>query len=195
MAPFSDTAKGWVKGKPVRFVHGHIGGINATREYRKKFKILDDGAVVKKCTWCRQFRPVTEFDRAQHHPDRLRSHCRECHKKQEKARYKKNPGPAKQRAKKARTKARVAIRARLARIKISGCRACREPEACCIEFHHVVGGDQPVSRCESIPQLERELVKCALLCANCHKKAHAKRLKITSKMMCSAKDGLEETIQ
>lgn len=194
MAPFSDIAKGWVKGKPVRFVHGHIGGINATREYRKKFKILDDGAIVKKCTWCRRFRLTTEFDRAQHHPDRLRSHCRECHNEQEKARYKKNPEPAKQRAKKARAKARVEIRTRLAHIKTAGCKACGESDACCIEFHHVVGGDRPVSHCESIPQLERELVKCALLCANCHKKTHARKLTVTKKMMCSASIGRKETV-
>lgn len=194
LAPFSNKKRGWVKGQPLCFVKGHIGGINATKAYLAKFSVDKDGFPTKFCTWCEKQRPVDGFDRSSHNPNRLNSHCCSCQNEQAKANYKKNPGPVRERAHRARKKARIEIRARIARIKAMGCRACEEKDPCCIEFHHVFSKDYNTSQCTSIPEFERELIKCAPLCANCHKKAHAKRIVVTSKMICEAHDGREDKV-
>ena len=193
IASCSSAPKGWVKGKPLRFIRGHIGGINAARIYQTKLGVASDGTPTKLCTCCGDPKPQTEFDVSQWRADRLRSHCRSCKNTQSKALYRRDPEPFKLRAYRAKKKARKEIRERVARIRTKGCRACDERDVACIEFHHVHGKDRYISHCESIPQLERELIKCVVLCANCHKKAHADRLLISTGMLCAAGDGKETT--
>jgi hypothetical protein len=191
VAKRSNAAKGWVKGLPLRFVRGHMGGINAARAYERKLSVAADGTPTKLCTWRNHPRPLTEFDVSPWNPDRLRSHCRSCHNEQEKARYKRDPRPAKLRAYRACKKARAAVRARIARIRAGGCRMCPERDACCIEFHHLTGKDRCVSHCESIPKLERELMKCVALCSNCHRKAHAGHILVPADLLCRSTEGEE----
>jgi|HubBroStandDraft_2_1064218.scaffolds.fasta_scaffold355005_2 hypothetical protein len=191
IAKRSNAAKGWVKGQPLRFVLGHMGGINATKTYQAKLAVAPDGTPTKLCTWCKRQRPLNGFDVSQWRPDRLRSHCRSCHNEQEKERYRRNPAPRKLSAIRARKKARSIIRARIARIRASGCRLCPERDPCCIEFHHLTGKDRCVTHCESIPELERELVKCVVLCANCHRKAHAGHIFVSIDLLCESTEGKE----
>lgn len=66
--------------------------------------------------------------------------------------------------------------------KKSKCAICGESEPCCLEFHHI----NPETKVDSImnmlnePEetLVEELKKCIILCSNCHKKIHAKILKL-----------------
>jgi hypothetical protein len=191
IAKHSHAAKGWVKGQPLRFVRGHMGGINAARAYQAKLSVAADGAPTKLCTWRNHQQPLTEFDASPHRPDRLNSHCKPCKNEQSKARYKLDPSPAKRRARLTRKKARVAVRARIARIKAGGCRICPERNPCCIEFHHIAGKDRCVAHCQSIPALEREIARCVVLCSNCHRKAHAGRLLVPIDLLCNPTEGRE----
>jgi len=75
-----------------------------------------------------------------------------------------------------------------------GCQICGEDEPCCLDFHHVDEGtkngrDATVSKLRTVVSLERllaEIQKCAVLCANCHRKFHEgvirRRLKRISKV-------------
>jgi hypothetical protein len=58
-----------------------------------------------------------------------------------------------------------------------GCELCGETHPACLEFHHVNPHEKKfsVSRVNvylSVRLLRREIAKCRLLCANCHRKEH-----------------------
>ena len=60
-----------------------------------------------------------------------------------------------------------------------GCELCGETHPACLEFHHVNPDEKrfSISRVNvhlSVRVLRREIAKCRLLCANCHRKEHWK---------------------
>ena len=59
-----------------------------------------------------------------------------------------------------------------------GCEVCGETHSACLEFHHINPLEKKfsVGRLNdflSVPLIRRE-IKCRLLCANCHRKHHAR---------------------
>lgn len=56
---------------------------------------------------------------------------------------------------------------------------CGEGDPVCLDFHHL-SDDKEISLADvvrngwSIPRIMREIAKCELICANCHRKKHAK---------------------
>lgn len=60
------------------------------------------------------------------------------------------------------------------------CGRCGESHPSCLDFHHrdpsmkVVNVSQSVNRCWSIEKILKEVAKCDILCANCHRKLHYK---------------------
>ena len=79
-----------------------------------------------------------------------------------------------------RQKLRAAIREHVLKVKEnSSCEVCGEAEPVCLDFHHrnpteksfVIG--EAVLSLVSIKTLQKEIDKCAVLCANCHRKVHA----------------------
>ncbi len=61
-----------------------------------------------------------------------------------------------------------------------GCCICKETDPCCLDFHHLHGKDKNVSYfvgAKSMKKLEEEISKCICVCANCHRKIHANKLK------------------
>lgn len=58
------------------------------------------------------------------------------------------------------------------------CSSCPENNPCCLEFHHIDPSKKEIeigkaaSRKWSIERLKKEIKKCLLLCANCHRKLH-----------------------
>ena len=60
------------------------------------------------------------------------------------------------------------------------CTRCSENDPVCLEFHHTdpKAKEIEVSRCVlmgwSIKRILKEIAKCIILCANCHKKEHFK---------------------
>ena len=65
-------------------------------------------------------------------------------------------------------------------IKTKGCALCAEKEPCCIDFHHLDPKDKEFNiskACQDFTDLDlikKEIDKCILLCANCHRKVHNK---------------------
>jgi len=114
--------------------------------------------------------------------DCVRSHCRACDV--DKARqYRKTPAGIASRTREHRRQFRRSytffkdIKTRLR------CCACGEADPCCIDFHHVNGAEKRFALSaairSSIKRLIAELRKCVCVCANCHRKLHAKRLFLT----------------
>ncbi len=63
--------------------------------------------------------------------------------------------------------------------KRQGCSSCPERDPVCIDFHHP-GGDKEINIGDatrqgwSVARLKKEIAKCVLLCANCHRKRHSR---------------------
>lgn len=60
--------------------------------------------------------------------------------------------------------------------KTLSCENCGENHSACIEFHHVDSSkkDYTISRMagKSMKSIMKEVSKCKILCANCHRKLH-----------------------
>lgn len=59
------------------------------------------------------------------------------------------------------------------------CERCTENHPACLDFHHVAGKkDIEISKIvncgRSIESIKKEMAKCIVLCANCHRKEHIK---------------------
>jgi hypothetical protein len=89
IAQKTDAAKGWVKGQPLRFVHGHN---------RRKPR----GIAEKQCTSCGEIKPVSEFYPHARSHDGFRSNCKECTAQQMATNYERNRPQRQMRAKERR---------------------------------------------------------------------------------------------
>lgn len=81
-------------------------------------------------------------------------------------------------------KQRARIRVFIAEAKKSGCQLCPEKEPCCLSFHHRNPKTKKfsiayaVARGYSLTKVAGEMKKCVCICENCHRKVHAKKLKL-----------------
>jgi lysyl-tRNA synthetase class I len=59
--------------------------------------------------------------------------------------------------------------------KKSGCMSCKEADPVCLDFHHLDDKDLVVSQMLGYNEerVLKEISKCVVLCANCHRKVHA----------------------
>lgn len=60
------------------------------------------------------------------------------------------------------------------------CCICKEPRINCLEFHHLNPDSKTraVASCKSMKQLLDEIVKCVVVCSNCHALYHAGDVKL-----------------
>ena len=59
------------------------------------------------------------------------------------------------------------------------CNRCPEDHIACLEFHHIDPNQKEVeigvaASKWSVERLKTEIIKCEVLCANCHRKEHSK---------------------
>lgn len=143
----------------------------------------------KQCSGCLKRKPTTEFGRHQQTKSGLRSRCKECNRKEARGFYKRNSAAYKKRAYAYKQEVRAELLLFMDHVrKTLGCQTCTEREVCCLDFHHMKKGI-PLGRAanNSYNQFLRELRKCVVLCANCHRKAHAGLLRLNTSMCCKAK--------
>lgn len=61
-----------------------------------------------------------------------------------------------------------------------GCRFCNEREPCCLQFHHLHPSEKVFeihgALKKNVEVYKKEILKCEILCANCHLKVHANKL-------------------
>ena len=135
----------------------------------------------KICTRCGLEKPLTEFNFKNKKLNKRQAMCKECQRARERELYgmsysQKNKDKYKENRKKYREK----IRQLILEAKSCGCAICGEKEPCCLDFHHLhdkefviaVGPEVAIAR------LLKELTKCIVLCANCHRKVHAGLIQI-----------------
>ena len=135
----------------------------------------------KTCTRCGQEKPLTEFNFKNKKLGKRQAMCKECQRARERELYsmsyrEKN----KDRYNENRRKYREKMRNIIIVAKSCGCVICGESDPCCLDFHHLhdkefviaVGTDVSEER------LLQEISKCVVLCANCHRKLHAGKIKL-----------------
>ncbi len=123
------------------------------------------------CTVCKQKLPISDFHKAGKGTNGLYSQCKMCIKKQRSS----VRGKIKQRN---LNKLRITrSRQWLANFKNSlKCARCPESDSRCLDFHHIdpttkeFTVSQMIHGGHSPKSILREIEKCIVLCANCHRK-------------------------
>lgn len=135
------------------------------------------------CSLCMKLKPFTDFGKHKNGRDGLRSRCKSCNRLEANQSYQKNPAPYKRRARAFRKKSSAEIKGWLRSVKGKyGCVCCGEREVCVLDFHHLVGEDKEIAvttaASKGVLTVERELAKCVVVCANCHRRIHAGALSL-----------------
>lgn len=160
-------------GKVKRFLRGHIGRLNALQIYAHKLSRDANGNLLKRCTRCGESKPINAFSKSRTRLEHRRSHCKTCEREQARAHARKHPEPYRKRAARRRDRLRTLFIPFLNQLKAErGCAFCPEHTTDVLDFHHTKRG-KPVYHASSYAALKRELAKCVIACANCHRKAHA----------------------
>ena len=129
---------------------------------------------MKICTKCKTKKSIKEFNKKSKSKDGYNSHCRECNKEALKSHYRRN----KEKYKERNNKKREQLRKDFQKFKETlSCTKCDEDRWWVLDFHHrdPKMKDGYVGRFfieNSKDRFEKELEKCDVLCANCHRDAH-----------------------
>ncbi len=129
---------------------------------------------MKQCTHCWEWKDESEFN-WRHEGVKLWGICKECQRKQKVDWYhehkEENREAKNQRTMDARNRARQYV---LDYLSTHPCVECGESDPVVLEFDHLDNKDRAISEMirDGVPldKLEREMTKCQVLCANCHRR-------------------------
>lgn len=131
----------------------------------------------KFCHKCGSEKPHNEFNKSSSKKDGLQSSCRECQKITDRKSYR-NSADRRKQIHDRRAEVTTYNSKLIRRLKGKcGCKVCGEREPCALDFHHVDMDTKDYNasylRSCSTSTLRKEIRKCVVLCANCHRKVHA----------------------
>lgn len=131
--------------------------------------------MTKVCNHCGQSKPVEEFNwRWKARGVRQRT-CRDCQNGQKQAWYERNKDTHKQNTYRNKLSKRDVARKYIWDYLSAHPCACGESDPMVLEFHHVRGRKKKevtklVSLGYSLETIQKEMDKCIVVCANCHKR-------------------------
>ena len=135
----------------------------------------------KRCSMCKQWKPLEEFHRNRTKRDGLQLRCRVCNIETNKRWYREHPEVRAarmdeyNRARREESHARV-----LAYLREHPCVDCGESDPVVLEFDHLRDKIDNVSKMASLKRpwvvILAEIAKCDVVCANCHRRRTAVRL-------------------
>lgn len=125
---------------------------------------------IKKCPCCKKEKSIGEFYLNKARKNNLSSWCKACQKKMWREYYHKSKEYYKQYNMEVLERAQSII----TQVKELGCSSCFEMDERTLEFHHVNPKEKRfnVGRSHGVTTLIKEMEKCILLCANCHRKGY-----------------------
>jgi len=129
----------------------------------------------KICSRCNQEKEITDFPYKNKDKEIRHGACSECWKIIRKTSYDKNKETTLIRNKKNKKKGRDWFTEYKSQLS---CKTCGENHPACLDFHHKdpskkdVEVSKIVSNTFSIEYIMKEIEKCDILCANCHRKYH-----------------------
>ncbi len=132
---------------------------------------------MKKCTKCNLEKNESEFFFKNKLSKKLHSHCKDCKREIDRIAYKKEGNI---RAIKIRLNAIESINRAKEFVtdykKKSKCKECPESRWYVLDFHHLFDKYDSVSNLvrkgSSINKIKNEILKCIILCSNCHREFH-----------------------
>lgn len=136
---------------------------------------------MKQCTSCKKKLPLKNFNKNKSTKDGLHRACRKCKAKYQRRWYKKHKKEHIVRTTVARKKARAILLVYLKEYLLSHpCVDCGETDPVVLEFDHVRGKksfnvSQGYFRSLGLNTLKKEIAKCDVRCANCHRRQTAIR--------------------
>lgn len=153
----------------------HFCSIDCYLDWQKKNRIYIFKSE-KKCPKCGEIKAADCFSSNSTKSDRMGYMCKDCHSVYISGHYIRNKEKYK-----SRIIARIhRIRESLMKIKRSlSCCKCGESDAACLDFHHRDASKKEMNLacaanrgwCED--RILKEIEKCDILCANCHRELHA----------------------
>lgn len=132
---------------------------------------------MKRCSSCRETKPLDQYNKNRSTKDGLCHQCRPCSK----AWYRQNADYAKQKNGEVLRRNRAEARAKILDYKLRHpCVDCGEPDPIVLDFDHFRDKIAHVSRMVGTGRpwttIEAEIAKCEVRCANCHRrKTHSER--------------------
>ena len=135
----------------------------------------------KRCTMCKQWKPLDEFHRNRRKPDGRQVRCRACNIETNKRWYRDHPEVRAERMDEYNRQRREASHARvLAYLREHPCIDCGESDPVVLEFDHLRDKVDNISKMASLKRpwaiILAEIAKCDVVCANCHRRRTAQRL-------------------
>lgn len=127
---------------------------------------------MKTCNKCKIAKEELEFVFKCKEKNIRQSICKECQKTYKLKHYYQNKEAHYKRNKKTEN----IIRDYINSVKIQGCSLCDEKEISCMDFHHLKDKNDEIAKMAkkgSLEKVKKEIKKCIVLCANCHRKLHA----------------------
>jgi hypothetical protein len=126
-----------------------------------------DGQELRRCGHCLRDLPIESFNR---HPTGRQWWCRDCYR----AYFRARSAVHRRQVRLARSDRRLKARQFVADyLCVRPCSDCGEADSSVLEFHHVREKSRNicdmVNAGSSIRALERELARCVVVCANCHR--------------------------
>lgn len=130
----------------------------------------------KKCTKCGRILPFDNFRWKNKALNKKHSHCKECEKEAERIRYAENKERRDEIIKRACQYKQENIDL-VETYKQRGCCKCGDKRSYVLDFHHIEPETKyntiaHMTKSASKENLEKEIKKCVLLCANCHREFH-----------------------
>lgn len=149
--------------------------------------------MTKVCSHCNIEKPVYEFGKRSSNKDGLSNICKECRRKICLQSYYDHKETIRKNAKNYKHK----VQQYIDDYKSCGCAICGEKDIACLDLHHLRDKEftisRSINRC-SFEKIKKELDKCVVLCANCHRKLHAGHIKYLPNMELKIKRLSEEAI-
>jgi len=131
----------------------------------------------KICTKCKEEKPTSDFCWKNKEKKILHSNCKVCQRKAKRDYYKRNSKEEYKRVKKRRDKIAKWFKNYKSTLE---CEKCGANHIAVITFHHKNPNNKEnnittmVSDGHSKENIKKEIDKCQVLCANCHRKLHWK---------------------
>lgn len=130
---------------------------------------------MKKCSTCGEVKNITEFNKNKSTKDGLQKQCKSCRKTQQKKYYSSHKSDVIKRAKEHRSHTMAKWNKFKSKLE---CQVCGENHPPCLEFHHLDPSEKDFEisqKCRDMTfeKILKEVEKCAILCANCHRKVHS----------------------
>lgn len=144
----------------------------------------------KRCSTCREVKPLGAFNRLKKAKDGRQYNCRDCNKQYHYENWDRHMSQIRRRgtARKAENKRFI-----VEYLLTHPCVDCGETDILVLEFDHVNGDkSDSVGRLVATQQLDRvieEIQKCEVVCCNCHRRRTARRSASWYRIDLLAEDG------